>query len=168
MPKPISADEVRQLNCYHRQAVPIEYLDELGHLTFPRYFDIFSKAWWPFNRAIGLDKEFAERERGGLFALEHHIQFFAEVNAGSTVAIHTRLVGVGRKRVHYISFMLDETHDRLAAMSEGISIFANLDTRRSAELPAAIAANLSDMLAQDAALPWPPPLCGIIGVDRRR
>jgi acyl-CoA thioester hydrolase len=60
-------------------------------------------------------------------------------------------------------FMVNETTGRLAAIFECVNSFADLTLRRTAPYPAEIADRMDPMLAQDAALDWPAPVCGVMG-----
>jgi acyl-CoA thioester hydrolase len=109
-----------------------------------------------------MDIDYFQAHHSGVFALQHHIRYLAEVMPGDEIAIHGRLLGVGPKRFHWMGFMLNETHDRLASTIEAVVAHADMRVRRIAPFPPELAARLNKMLAEHTAIDWQPPLSGIM------
>ena len=145
---------------YHRETIPEEYLDIMGHMNIRWYFEMFAKAGHKFFASHGLDQDYFQVQEAGLFALKHFIQYFAEVRVGQTVVVHTRLVGRSDKRFQCMHFMLNESTAQLAATFEALITHADLKIRRSAPMPARIAERLDATLNRDAKLDWEAPVCG--------
>lgn len=164
MPRPLlpAVADLDELPVYNRAAVIPAQIDALGHLSFPFYLELTNTAWWAFNGAIGLGAQEATAVGGGIFALEHYLRFLAEVTVAQTVALRLRLVGLSAKRIHYVMFMVNETAQQIAFLSEGVGAYADLATRRTAPFPSAVVARLAELHARHAALPWTPPLCGVL------
>jgi acyl-CoA thioester hydrolase len=150
------------LPVYHRETIPADYLDIMGHMNIRWYFELFATAGRNFSAAHGLDAAYFRGGDAGVFTLKQFIQYFAEVRAGQTVAIHTRFIGRSDKRIHFINFMINETTAQLAATFEALITHADLKIRRSAPMPARIAENFDATLAKDEKLGWQPPVCGAI------
>ena len=150
------------LPVYYRETIPEEYLDLMGHMNIRWYFEMFGQAGHKFFASHGLEPAYFQEQQAGLFALKHFIQYFAEVRAGQTVAVHTRLVGRSDKRFQILHFMLNETTAQLASTFEALITHADLQTRRSAPMPACIAEELDATLAKDDRLDWQAPVCGVM------
>ena len=145
---------------YHRETIPADYLDIMGHMNIRWYFELFAKAGRKFSAAHGLDTAYFQNGKAGVFTLKQFIQYFAEVRADQTVAVHSRFIGRSDKRIHFINFMINETTAQLAATFEALITHADLRTRRSAPMPARIAKNFDATLAKDETLEWQAPVCG--------
>ena len=148
------------LPAYHRQTIPVDYLDIMGHMNIRWYFDLFAKSGRKFFTSHGLDEDYFRAGNFGVFTLKQFIQYFAEVRVGQTVAIHTRLIGRSEKRFHFLHFMINETTTQLAATFEALITHADLKIRRAAPMPAAIAEKIDATLARDETLDWAAPVCG--------
>jgi acyl-CoA thioester hydrolase len=148
------------LPVYHRETIPADYLDIMGHMNIRWYFELFAIAGRKFSAAHGLDMAYFQSGDAGMFTLKQFIQYFAEVRVGQTVAVHTRLIGRSDKRFHFLHFMLNETTAQLAATFEALITHADLKIRRSASMPARIAENFDATMAKDEKLDWQAPVCG--------
>jgi len=153
---------LKALPVYYRETIPAEYLDIMGHMNIRWYFEMFAKAGHEFFATHGLDPDYFEGQKAGLFALKHFIQYFAEVRVGQTVAVRTRLVGRSDKRFQIMHFMLNETTNQLAATFEALITHADLEIRRSAPMPEQIAEKLDATLAENETLDWEAPVCGVM------
>ena len=156
----VELDLLKTLPVYHRETIPAEYLDMMGHMNIRWYFDMFAKSGHKFFSSHGLDLEYFRKGEFGVFTLKQFIQYFAEVRVEQTVAIHTRLIGRSDRRFHFMHFMINETTAQLAATFEGLITHADLTLRRSAPMPDEISSKFDETLAKDAVLDWVPPVCG--------
>jgi hypothetical protein len=98
----------------------------------------------------------------GLFDLEHHLWYLSELHVSDTVTVHHASRAQHEAR-HGVMFVWPHA-TRLASAFEYVSTGADLDARRTAPLPAAFAAQLDRMIAEDARLDWPAPVCGVMSV----
>ena len=154
--------QVRQLPRFHQATIGPEYLDAMGHMNIRWYMAFYDETAWGFAEAMGMDVAYFHAHESGVFALQHYIRYLAEVMPGDEIAIHGRLVGVGEKRFHWMGFMLNETHDRLASTIEAVAAHADMRVRRIAPFPRPLLARLEAILAEHAALDWEAPLSGIM------
>ena len=151
---------LESLPVYHRETIPSDYLDLMGHMNIRWYFELFARSSQKFFASHGLDENYFRGGNFGVFTLKQFIQYFAEVRVGQTVAIHTRLMGRSDKRFHFVHFMINETTTQLAATFEALITHADLKIRRSAPMPGQIAQKFDGTLTKDAALDWEAPICG--------
>ena len=154
--------QVRQLPRLRQATIGPEYLDAMGHMNIRWYMAFYDETAWALAGALGMDVDYFHAHQSGVFALQHYIRYLAEVMPGDEIAIHGRLVGVGEKRFHWMGFMLNETHDRLASTIEALVAHADMRVRRIAPFPPPLLDRLNGMLAEHAALDWEPPLSGIM------
>jgi acyl-CoA thioester hydrolase len=158
----ITLDQLNSLPVYHRETIPENYRDVMGHMNIRWYMALFDEAAWGFFAEFGIDVAYCQATDSGAFALKHFISYLAEVHVGETVAIRTRLLGYSPKRVHFMHFMVNESTNTLAATMEVLGAHADLIARRTSPFPPFIAAQLEAMLQRDATLAWDVPLCGVI------
>jgi len=78
--------------------------------------------------------------------------------------VHSRFLERNAKRFHGLMFVVDRTRHRLASAFEYVSTGADLDSRRTAPLPAGFAVRLDRMIAEHSRLAWPAPVCGVMSV----
>lgn len=158
----ITPDQLDPLPVYHRETIPEEYRDVMGHMNIRWYMALFDEAAWGFFSEFGVDMAYCQTTNSGAFALKHFISYLAEVHVGETVAIRTRLIGYSPKRVHFMHFMVNESTNKLAATMEVLGAHADLIARRTSPFPLPFIAKLEAMLQRDAPLTWDVPLCGVI------
>lgn len=158
----IPLESITPLPIYYRHTVTADLLDVMGHMNIHGYMYIFNGAALNFAEAFGLTAEFIATERGGIFALEHHLRYLAEVRAGERVAVHHRVLQRTAKRVHFMQFMVNETRPNLACTLEVLNSYANLELRRTAAFPSHIATWFDRMIAAHEQLEWETPICGVL------
>lgn len=158
----ITLEQLQQLQQTHRATIPTDYLDLMGHMNIQYYFALFNEAIWHYFSLLGMDQRYYQENHAGSFALKHHINYLAEVRAGETVAIFSRLVARSEKRIQFINFMWNESKAVLAATLEAMGTHTDMTIRRSAPFPPQIAERLDAEISKMNALAWDAPLCGIL------
>jgi acyl-CoA thioester hydrolase len=161
-PPPIPLEKLTALDPIYRLTIPAEYRDENGHMNMRWYLHIYDDAGYPLVESVGLTQEYHQQHHTGGFDLEHHIHYLKEVHAGDTVVIYPRVLARTAKRIHYMLFMVNETRQTLASIFECVNAFADLTVRRTAPYPDEIAARIDALIAQDKALDWAAPVCGVM------
>ena len=156
---------LKALPVYHRETIPSDYLDVMGHMNIRWYMALYDKAIGNFFVSHGLSADFIHENQIGTFALKHVINYYAEVRVGQNVAIHTRLLAISDRRFHAMHFMINETTGQLASTIELMGTFADLKKRRATSMPSAIAANFEAKLKSDQNLEWEAPVSGVIRLD---
>lgn len=146
----------------YQATVTDDELDAMGHMNIRYYVGHFDSAAWRMFEQFGLSVAYYQAHTVGMFALEQHIRYVREVRVGEAISVRFRLVGLNAKRSYFMMFMVNETHQDVAATFESLGSFADLTTRRTAPFPPDIHARMSAIYEQHAALPWVAPLCGSI------
>ena len=153
-----TVEELRTLPQFHQATITENHLDVMGHMNVRWYVAIFDDAVWNFFAALGLSVDYFREQDAGMFALQQHVRYLAEVRLGETVTIHSRLVERNAKRIHFQQYMINVDTDTLAASGENVGMHMNLAVRRSAPFPDHIAERLDTYLAQYDHIAPPHPL----------
>lgn len=154
--------QVDELPALMETVIPPGWQDLNGHVNVRHYLELYDAASWPMLAEFGLDARAFVEQRRGLFDLEHHLWYLAEMHVGDTVTVHGRFIARTVKRFHGVMFIVNRTRGRLASVFEYLSTGADLDTRRTAALPPEFASRLDALIAGHARLDWPAPTCGVM------
>jgi acyl-CoA thioester hydrolase len=154
--------QLEPLPILYQGMVPSDYLDIMGHMNVRHYLSLFDEAAWEFFVSFGMDQTYYESGQGGAFALQHFINYRAEVHQNDQLIIRGRMLGRSTKRVHFMLFMVNETQDKLAATLESLGSHADLIKRRTSPFPDNIAANIDTVLVKHYQLNWQAPASGVI------
>lgn len=157
-----SLEQLESLPLFHRETISDSHLDMMGHMNVRHYMALFDDASWGFFASFGMDETYCRTSGNGGFALQHFIQYLAEVRAGETVSIRSRILARSAKRVHFVHFMINETAGRLAATLEVLGAHADMTLRRITPYPAEIAEKIDVILMEQRQLCWQAPVCGVI------
>jgi acyl-CoA thioester hydrolase len=136
--------------------------DYNGHVNIRYYMSMYEQASQPLIESWGVDQSYFSERRLGIFDLEHHLHYLAEIHVGDSVAVHHRLLGRTLKRFHGMFFAVNTSRQQLASTLEYVTSGADLGTRSMAALPADLAERLDRQLAEHSRLAWPAPVCGIM------
>jgi acyl-CoA thioester hydrolase len=158
----VAMADLTDLPSYHRQTIPEDYMDRMGHMNVRYYMALFDKATWCMFADYGLDEVYFRTTENGVFMLKQFIQYLAEVRPEETVAVYTRILGLTDKRIHLMHFMANQDTNGLAAIIESLITHANLKVRKAAPLPSEIAARFGSRLHKDQNLDWDSPVSGIM------
>jgi acyl-CoA thioester hydrolase len=148
------------------QTISESYLDIMGHMNVMWYTHLFSRATIGLLARFGLSFAYFETNHVGLFALETHIRYLAEVKMGKTIRIHSRVLERSEKCLHFMHFLTIDLDEVLATVGEFVSGHINMSERRMTAIPVGIAAKFDALCAEHRCLPWPAPVCGVMRADR--
>jgi len=155
-------EQVRQLPRFHREAVPEDWLDEMGHMNVRWYVHLYSRAMRGLFASFGLDLDYFRERRAGTFALKQYIEYRAEVLVGDEISLHPRVAGRSEKRIHVVNFLVNDTRGAVASTLETVATHVDLEARRSAPFPPEIRERIERLAEEHARLGWEPPLCGVM------
>ena len=158
----VAMADLTELPSYHRQTIPADYMDKMGHMNVRYYMAVFDTSTWRMFADYGLDEEYFNSTENGVFALKQFIQYLAEVRPEETVAVYTRILGLTDKRIHLMHFMANQDTSGLAAIIESLITHANLKIRKAAPLPSEIASRFRSRLNKDRSLDWDSPVSGMM------
>ncbi|MFP4159921.1 MAG: acyl-CoA thioesterase [Desulfobacterales bacterium] len=160
----VTLQQLLALPLHHREIIPVDYLDAMGHMNVRWYMALYDRATWHFFDAIGMTEDYLKNYHAGAFALRHFINYFSEIHAGQTVAVRTRVIGRTDKRFHFMHFLINESTARVASSFESLGTHADLKQRRSAPFPSFLAEAIDARLEHDRLLEWEAPVCGILNL----
>ena len=161
-----SLAQIGELPQTYQATIPADYLDEMGHMNVMWYTHLFGLGIRGLLATVGLDRSYLDRCQAGTFALEKHVRYLAEVRFGQAVSVYTRVVEREGARFHLMQYLVNDTLERLASTMETVSTHVDLTARRSAPMPAEIAAAFDGVAAEHQCLEWEPNLCGVMGLRR--
>ncbi len=164
MPRPVmpTVEQVQALPLLLRKVIPPEYEDMNGHMNIQHYLGLYDEAGMPFFAQFGMDDSYFSVDRKGIFDLEHHLFYLAEIHIGDTVTVHSRLIARTEKRLHGIWFIVNETRNQVSNSFEYVTSHADLEKRRTAPFPLALAKQFDAVIAEQSLLDWDAPVCGIM------
>lgn len=131
----------------HHARVGGAWIDYNGHMTEFRYLQVLGDATDAFLIHIGLDADY--RAKGfSAYTVETHIRHLAEVAAGETLTVETRLLGHDSKRFRLYHRILKEDGTE-AATGEHMLLHVNTSAGRAEPMPALLMTALDAIAAQD-------------------
>lgn len=144
--------------------VPDDFTDANGHMNIARYMEVHSRAGWVAFERWGLGEERALAGGPASFDAEHHLRYLREVHAGDEISLHGRVLGRSARALHFLQLMVNRTTGVLANTFESVALSIDLGARRTVDFPPEVGALIDAQLARDAALDWPAPTCGAMGL----
>ncbi|MCA8867688.1 MAG: thioesterase family protein [Rhodobacteraceae bacterium] len=135
------------------RVVPIDWTDFNGHMNEARYLESFSMATDRLMAIISDDADYIA-SGNSYFTAETHIRHIDEAHAGDPIHVEIMLLSGQGKRLHVFN-SLYHADGRLLATGEQMLLHVSLQTRRTTEPSAAIAARLAMIEAHHAKLPRP-------------
>jgi len=139
----------------YRVTVPTEWIDIIGHMNSTRYGLAVFEGQKCFCRAIGLGEAYVERTGCGNVVIESHLIFEREVALGDELAVHSWLLGVDHKRLHFFHELMNLSSGVRAAAAEQVDIHFDLAQRRSAPFSAKTYEHLQGVVRQFLSRPAP-------------
>ena len=135
--------------------VPAQWVDANGHMNVLHYLEASERATTAFYEFLGLGATYHAEHRAGLFAVEHHIVYRAELREGDPMQVTCVLCDCDEKRIHFLNRIYRSADSTLAAAIEHVELHVDLGTRRSAPFRAGVAERLRAIRAAHAV--WAPP-----------
>lgn len=160
----VTMHQLLALPLHHRETIPGDYLDAMGHMNVRWYMALYDQATWHFFESIGMTADYVKNNHAGVFALRHFINYFSEIHEGQTVAVRTRIIGRTDKRFHFMHFIINESTANVASSFESLVTHADLKLRRSTPFPSSLAGAIDAQLERDHRLEWEAPVCGILNL----
>ena len=139
----------------HRETVRPEWIDYNGHMNVAFYVLAFDHASDAFLDYIGLDEAHRRATGGSTFVVETHVTYQREMHEGDSMRFATQLLDYDAKRLRFIHHMYHADEGYLAATSEWLGLYVDLNSRKVAEMPAGVQARLAEIHAAHSALDTP-------------
>lgn len=153
-------DEVAALPAFARMAVPTAFEDLNGHLNIRHYLGIASEGLDESLVEVGILQQWPTVAGSAVFSAEHHLTYLAELRTGDRISVRVRVLGRSARAAHVLVYLLDDGRQQLSYVMEEVFLHIDMETRRTADWPEAVAAALDERVARDRALPWEPLVSG--------
>ncbi|HKJ37450.1 MAG TPA: thioesterase family protein [Anaerolineales bacterium] len=150
------------------KVIPEDYIDIMGHMNVMWYVHIFDYGTRNLFESFGFGEAYVNATGNGSFALESHIRYLNELKLGEKAIVRSRVLDRSDKIIHFMHFMTREHDGVLAATIEVIGAHADLTKRRITSFPPEVIARLDPILGAHRALPWDAPLCGSLGIRKKK
>ena len=131
------------------------WIDYNGHLNMAYYNVLFDHAVDEVFELLGCGLDYVRTLRHSCFTAETHVRYLRELKAEDPVRVTFQLIDYDRKRMHFFEQLLHATEGWVSATSENMSLHVDMEQKRTAPFPAAIASALGSMKAMHARLPYP-------------
>ena len=109
------------------------WTDYNGHMNMSYYILIFDNAAEVMLTKFNMGEDSAKSEKKSTFAVETHTTYDQEVKLGEEVEVHLTYFDHDKKRIHYRVSMLHKEKKYLAATTEVLSLYIDLNKRKVAE-----------------------------------
>ncbi len=119
----------------HRAVVYPWHCDHQGHMNTMQYVGMFDAAFWHHLSAMGFTRPFLDAANHGFADVKDTIEYKAEVPVGARVTIESALLRIGKSSITAIHTMRDSETGEVAATSEKITVYFDLEARASTPLP---------------------------------
>jgi len=110
-----------------------EWTDYNGHMNMSYYILIFDNAAEVMLTKFNMGGDSARSDKKSTFAVETHTTYDQEVKLGEEVEVHLTYLDHDKKRIHYRVSMFHKEKKYLAATTEVLSLYIDLNKRKVAE-----------------------------------
>ncbi len=132
-----------------------DWIDYNGHMNVGYYNVAFDKATDALFDLLGIGIDYVRTTNRSFFTLETHVHYVGEVLEGAPLRYDVQVLDHDAKRIHAFFRMFHATEGFLSATSEQMCLHVDMATRRSAEMPAEILANVDRLASSQKGLTWP-------------
>ena len=150
----------------NRQIVLPDWTDYNGHMNVAYYVLVFDQATDEFFDFMGLTADFRAAGNVSAFVVEMHVNYIQELKEGDEVYVTTQLLDYDAKRFHYFHHMYHAEQGYLAATSELLCLFMDMNQRRVTQMPDPILNRLAEIKQSHAEMPLPEQVGSVMGVKR--
>jgi acyl-CoA thioester hydrolase len=126
------------------------HCDQLGHMNVQHYVGMFDQATCHLFQGVGISFEEGLERGKTLVDVRHTVEYRAEQRAGSLVKIESAFTKIGTKSVAFMHRMFNCRIGELAATSEVVEVYFDLQTRTSLPIPDELRARIEPHLVRIA------------------
>lgn len=161
-----SAEQVLQIPVHWTDEVREDWIDVNDHMNIRHYVDMGGYSTDQVCQKMGIDDAYRSERRLGVFTAEQHLTYVHEMRLGTPITAHVRVLDRSAKVAHMLALIMDREKDRLTCIYETVLIHVDMDSRRPVDFPDDVAQAFDRFKAEDAALDWPAPVSGSLGIRR--
>jgi acyl-CoA thioester hydrolase len=119
-----------------KEKVIREWTDYNGHMNVAYYIHIFDKSADVLLSKFSMAGDSAKKNKRSTFVAETHTTYNKELKLGDEVEVHLTYLDHDTKRIHYKVSMFHKNDKYLAATTEVLSLYVNLEKRKVTEFEA--------------------------------
>jgi acyl-CoA thioester hydrolase len=119
----------------HEDVVRPEWIDSNGHMNLAYYVVVFDLATDKLYAALGVGDAYRAATGNSCFTAETHTVYEREVHLGERLHVHTWLLGVDSKRLHYFHELFHSDSGERSATQELMALHIDMRVRRVAPFP---------------------------------
>jgi len=109
--------------------------DHMNHMNVQFYVNKFDQGTWNLFSALGLTSNYMKENNTGLVALEQHIKYLKECNAGDNLSIDSEIQEFKGKIVRFKHVMKNLESDSIVAECELVGLYIDTEKRKGIEIP---------------------------------
>jgi acyl-CoA thioester hydrolase len=109
--------------------------DHMGHMNAMWYVGKFDEASWHLHSALGLTAARFRGESTGMAAVEQHIEYKGELQAGDIVSIRSTVLEVNDKAIRITHEMRNDETGELSAATVTVGVYLDAVARKACPLP---------------------------------
>ncbi len=151
---------------WHKEVIIPDWIDYNGHMNVAYYVLVFDRATDEFFDFMGLTAEYRDAGNVSAFTAEMHVNYVREVKQDDEVLVTTQLLGYDEKRFHYFHRMYHAGERYLAATSELLCLYVDMNIRRVTQMPPSVMDRLAEIKQSHAVLPLPEQAGSVMKVKR--
>jgi acyl-CoA thioester hydrolase len=121
----------------HEDVVRPEWIDSNGHMNLAYYVVVFDLATDKLYSTLGIGNAYRDATGNSCFTAETHTVYEREVRLGERLRVHTWLLGVDDKRVHYFHELFHAESGDRSAVQELMALHIDMRVRRVTPFPEA-------------------------------
>ncbi len=121
------------------------HCDHQGHLNTMHYVGMFDMAFWHHISVLGFTRAYMQEQGTGFVDVKDTIEYKVEQPVGSLLVIESGLLRMGNTSITALHRMRNTETGDIAATSEKISVYFDLNQRHKTPLPD----NLAKVMAQN-------------------
>lgn len=111
------------------------HCDHQGHLNTMHYVGMFDMACWHHLSALGFTRAYVQEQGTGFVDVKDTIEYKVEQPVGSLLVIESGLLRTGNTSITALHRMRNTETGDIAATSEKISVYFDLNQRHKTPLP---------------------------------
>src|SRR5581483_4323202 len=131
------------------------WIDYNGHLNMAYYNVLFDRAVDEAFALLGMGPDYVQKRRHSFFTAEVHVRYLRELHGGDPTRVTFQLLDYDAKRVHFFEQLFHATEGWVSATSENMVLHVDLEAKKTAAFPPAVAASLARMKSAHGKLPVP-------------
>jgi acyl-CoA thioester hydrolase len=119
----------------YEDVVRPEWIDSNGHMNLAYYVVVFDLATDKLYSTLGIGDAYREATGNSCFTAETHTVYEREMRLGERLRVHTWLLGVDAKRLHYFHELFHADSGERSAVQELMALHIDMRVRRVAPFP---------------------------------